>query len=98
MPGPFEAATRAAIEELIQNHGQESKFGYVLTHENSKKLIDALFQLLQTSRSLKSAGDRMLTGGMAPPSAPRTPVSQGPRTPRPLPEGVALYKSRVKGP
>jgi hypothetical protein len=98
MPGPFEAATRAAIEELIQNHGQESKFGYVLTHESSKKLIDALFQLLQTSRSLKSAGDRMLTGGMAPIASKAPSLPQGPRNPRPLAEGVVLYKSRVKGP
>ena len=63
MPGPFETAAKAAIEELIQTHAQASKFGYVLTHEGCQDLVRDLFDLLATSRSLKAAGDRMLAGG-----------------------------------
>lgn len=63
MSGAFEGATRAAIEEIIQMHAQESKFGYVLTHEGVQDLVGELYRLLQTSRSLKAIGDRMLSGG-----------------------------------
>lgn len=61
MAGAFEIATRAAIEELIQAHSQPSKFGYLLTQEGAQELADSLYDLLLTSRSLKSAGDRMLS-------------------------------------
>lgn len=63
MAGPFEAAAKAAIAELIQTHAQASKFGYVLTHEGCQDLVRDLYELLATSRSLKAAGDRMLAGG-----------------------------------
>jgi putative AlgH/UPF0301 family transcriptional regulator len=71
MPGPFEGATRAAIEELIQNHAQESKFGLILTRDSFQDLVGDLYALLVTSRSLKAAGDRLLSGG---------PVALGNRT------------------
>lgn len=61
--GAFEVATRAAIEELIQMHAQPSKFGYILTHDGTRSLIDGIYDLLLTSRSLKSAGDKFMSGG-----------------------------------
>lgn len=63
MAGAFEFATRAAIEELIQTHAQTSKFGFMLTEDGMRELTDALFDLLLTSRNLKSAGDRLMGGG-----------------------------------
>lgn len=63
MAGAFETATRAAIAELIQMHAQQSKFGLILTPEGYQDLVSELFTLLQTSRSLKAVGDRMLAGG-----------------------------------
>ncbi len=64
MTGAFEAATRAAIQDLIQTHSQASKFGYILTHEGFQDLTNDLYALLATSRTLKAAGDRFLaTGG-----------------------------------
>jgi hypothetical protein len=70
MAGPFEVATRAAIEELILMHAQQSKFGYILTHEGTQDLVDGLYDLLLTSRSLKSAGDRFMAAEVAPPRKP----------------------------
>ncbi len=63
MAGPFEGATRAAIEELIQAHAQTSKFGYILSHDGFQDLANDLYDLLVTSRTLKAAGDRFLAGG-----------------------------------
>lgn len=62
MAGPFETATKAAIEEIIRAHAQSSKFGYVLSSDGFDRLTADLFALLQTSRNLKSAGDRFLAG------------------------------------
>ena len=67
MAGLFESVTRVAIEEIIRNHAQTSKFGYVLTESAFQDMTDDLFNLLLASRELKAAGDR-LTGGVA--SAP----------------------------
>lgn len=72
MAGAFEVATRAAIEELIQMHAQPSKFGYILTHDGSRALVESLYDLLVTSRSLKSAGDKFLSGAIPPPRRPLT--------------------------
>jgi hypothetical protein len=66
MAGPFETAARAAIEDLIKTHATSSKFGYLLTEDGFDQLTSDLFSLLQTSRTLKSAGDRFLAGGGAP--------------------------------
>ena len=63
MAGAFETATRAAIEEMIQLRAQESKFGFILTPDGCQALVDDLFALLQTSRTLKAVGDRVLAGG-----------------------------------
>ena len=91
MAGAFEFATRAAIDELIQTHAQSSKFGFVLTEEGFRDLSDALFDLLVTSRNLKSAGDRLMSGGRGihavvptqkpplPPPSPRVRFTKPPR-------------------
>ncbi|MEZ4743914.1 MAG: hypothetical protein R3B45_15955 [Bdellovibrionota bacterium] len=61
MHTPFETATRVAIEEIILERMQPSKFGYFATHEAIRDLTDDIYELLKTSRSLKAAGDRMLS-------------------------------------
>lgn len=62
MAGVFETAARAAIEDLIKAHATSSKFGYLLTEDGFGRLTNDLFALLQTSRNLKTAGDRFLSG------------------------------------
>lgn len=66
MAGPFELATRSAIEEIILDSVQASKFGYVMTQEALQDISDQIFELFMTSRNLKAAGDRMLAQGLAP--------------------------------
>jgi len=66
MAGLFESVTRVAIEEILRNHTQPSKFGMILTPEAFQDLTDDLFNLLVTSRELKSAGDRIIGGAPAP--------------------------------
>lgn len=61
---PFESATRVAIEEIIKNRASQSRFGSLITEESMKDLIDDIFDLLMTSRSLKAGGDRLLQAGL----------------------------------
>ena len=68
MRGAFESVTRVAIEEIIKGHAQPSKFGFVLTAEGFEELTNDLFEFLQTSRTLKAAGDRLIAGGGSPAS------------------------------
>ena len=83
MASAFEQATRAAIEELIQTHSQASKFGYVLSQDSFQELTGAIYDLLLTSRNLKSAGDRILFGGTGGrPEAPRRVPTVGRPKPR----------------
>lgn len=79
MTGAFEGAARAAITEIIQNHAQASKFGLILTPESLQDLTDDLFALLQTSRVLKSAGDRFLATGGASAQTRNRPLRPRPR-------------------
>lgn len=65
MAGLFESVTRVAIEEILRMHTQSSKYGLLVTPEAFQELTDDLYNLLVTSRELKSAGDRM-TGGFVP--------------------------------
>lgn len=60
MPSPFESVTRVAIKEIITGRANESKFGYVMTHEDLQDICDDIFGLIQTSRNLKAAGDRFI--------------------------------------
>ena len=66
MAGVFETAARAAIVDLIKTHATTSKFGYLLTEDGFDRLTSDLYALLQTSRNLKSAGDRFLANGSTP--------------------------------
>ena len=58
--GTFESVTKVAISEIINNHTRESKFGHLISPEEFEGLVNDLFSLLAMSRSLKSAGDKML--------------------------------------
>ena len=58
----FEAATKVAIREILENHTQSSKFGYFLSEDSLASATNELFELMATSRSLKAAGDKFLSG------------------------------------
>ena len=66
MSTPFETATRVAIEEIILERLEASKFGYFVSREGVRDLTNDIFELLKTSRSLKAAGDRMLQSPVPP--------------------------------
>lgn len=68
MASTFELATRAAIKEIITKNIDESRFGFVMTHDSLGDICDELFNLLVTSRNLKAAGDRWVSRNA--PSAP----------------------------
>jgi hypothetical protein len=76
MNGPFESVTKCAIEEILRAHAKDSKFGLVLAPESIRDVVADLYNLVQTSRSLKAAGDRLMSG--APPPAPRKPETARP--------------------
>lgn len=76
----FERVTKAALEEIVKTHAKESKFGLVLVQESVPRLVQDLYDLLLTSRSLKSAGDRLLAQG--PPTSTQPPRSSATRSPR----------------
>ena len=65
MRGAMESVTRMALQEMIAAHANKSRFGYLLSDEGMQDLIDTLYEFFETSRSLKSAGDRMLQQGGA---------------------------------
>lgn len=60
----FESVARVAIRELIEKHVTASKFGYVLTETGMEDICLDIVGLMQTSRNLKAAGDRMIAQGM----------------------------------
>ena len=60
MRGAMESVTRLALQEMIVAHANQSRFGYVLSEDGMRDLIDTLYEFFETSRNLKSAGDRML--------------------------------------
>ena len=64
MAGPFEIATKAAIQEILERHVQSSKFGSFLSSTSQSAMIDDVYELLLTSRKLKTVGDRVLAGQM----------------------------------
>ena len=84
MAGVFETATRAAIEEIVQEHAKSTKFGYVLTENDLNGLIDEVLLLFVTSRNLKAAGDRLLAGGGAPSPRNTSPATKALRRNRRL--------------
>ena len=60
----FETATKVAIREILENHAKPGKFGYFLSEDAMNLATAELFDLVETSRSLKSAGDRFLSGSL----------------------------------
>jgi len=60
MPSPFESVARVAIDEIVKKHLVPSKFGYFLNNENLQALNDEILEFLQTSRTLRDAGDRYI--------------------------------------
>lgn len=79
MAGAFEVATRSAIHEIITDAVQESKFGYVMSHEALQQITDQIFDLFITSRNLKAAGDRMIAQGLVPGMNPGASKKPKPR-------------------
>jgi hypothetical protein len=76
MAGHLEHITKVALAEMIQDHAQSSKFGYVLTDEGFTGLVNQLYEFFETSRSLKSAGDRMLGQPATPPRMPTARIAR----------------------
>lgn len=76
MAGHMENITKMAIAEMIQNNASESKFGYILSDEGYQSLIETLYEFFETSRSLKSAGDRMMSQGVTPQRMPTSRISR----------------------
>jgi putative AlgH/UPF0301 family transcriptional regulator len=60
MKSIFEQTLRVAIRDILAQHATEGKFGFVLTKESYELLVDELYDFLNTSRELKTAGDRMI--------------------------------------
>jgi hypothetical protein len=76
MRGAMESVTRMALEEMIVSHANESRFGHVLSQEGMKQLIDTLYEFFETSRNLKSAGDRLMGQATQSPGARAHPGRQ----------------------
>lgn len=76
MAGQMEHITKMALAEMIQNNSRESKFGYVLTDEGYRNLVETLYEFFETSRTLKSAGDRMISQGSTPPRMPTSRIAK----------------------
>lgn len=70
MPSPFVSVTTIALEEILTKHLEPSKFGYFLSEIEKKHLIDELVHFVETSRNLKSRGDKLLESA---PSGKREP-------------------------
>lgn len=65
MASVFETATKAAIEEILQDRLHDSKHGYVLTKDGYRCIVDEMYRFFQASRNLKEAGDKLISGGLA---------------------------------
>jgi hypothetical protein len=78
MPSPFESVARVAIDEIIKKHVVSSRFGHFLSEDGFQDLSNEIFEFLQTSRSLKAAGDRFIQAAQNP--GPRERTASGKRT------------------
>ena len=58
----FRDVTEAALEEILKKHLSTSKYGYFLAEDSLSDVVRDLFEFVETSRRLKSAGDRYLDG------------------------------------
>jgi hypothetical protein len=79
MASAFESATRVAIEEIILERAETSKFGFFLSRDALADLTSDLFEFVKASRALKSAGDRMLGGAVPPQPKDRLILGNGRR-------------------
>lgn len=62
MASTFANVARVAIDEMLRKHLKVSKFGYFIGDEELAALTDEFLGFLETSRSLKAAGDRFMSG------------------------------------
>ncbi len=60
--GIFEKVTKLAIRDILSKYTCESKYGLILSKEDSEDLVADIFQLILNSRQLKSSGDKFLSG------------------------------------
>lgn len=79
MRGAMESATRMALEEMITSHANQSKFGFVLSQDAMRDLVDTLYEFFETSRNLKAAGDRVIQQGIQAPIVSRGQQNRPPR-------------------
>ena len=63
MASVFESATKAALEEILQDRLHDSRHGYVMTKEGYKDTIESLYAFFKASRHLKEAGDKLIGSG-----------------------------------
>lgn len=76
MRGAMENATRMALEEMIVAHANQSRFGYVISPDGLRGLVDTLYEFFETSRSLKAAGDRLIQQSLQSPQPARVPAGR----------------------
>lgn len=60
----FQSVARVAVKELLEQHMTASRFGYIVTEEGVDDICEDIVRFLQTSRSLKEAGDRLISQGV----------------------------------
>lgn len=59
----FDSITRVAIEELVREHGSQSKYGLFFDESAIKTLVGEVARLFMASRNLKDRGDKILARG-----------------------------------
>ena len=59
----FVSVARVALDEMVRKHTRPSKFGFFMTEEGLEDMVTELVEFLETSRSLKAAGDKLLNQG-----------------------------------
>lgn len=60
MQNPLSAATKVALEEIVQKHLNQSKYGYFLMADDLSELVDELSGFFETSRSIQTVGRKFL--------------------------------------
>ena len=68
MSRPLVEITRVAISAMVKKHLSPSKYGYFLVDEDIEALVRELTEFFETSRSLKSKGDRVMRSARTNPS------------------------------
>lgn len=60
MGNPLASVTKVALEEMVLSHVEPSKFGYFMSKDQLESLVRELASFVETSRSLRAAGDRFM--------------------------------------